>query len=262
MSKKEDKECEGKEKEKCKEPKGIRNIRTFVTADALLAAILLVWAQLWIQPSLQLWGQHYNPACGNIGPWFDSFNNSIGFGLAWTYFAVLLALSALAWAGWKTLATSESKTADTAIGLFLASLVMGLANVVQSFFMATFKLFTGRLVFESLVPDGLKWFLVLIIPIVLLSLWSAHRLDKDGNPPRRLCRRLRCLYRWLFRRPLPWYLEPWYLEIGMLALAGMIGVFLMKETLGWLWVLVVAIGLLALLGLSSWWFFKKRAWNE
>jgi hypothetical protein len=191
----------------CEEPKGLRNIRAFITADALLAAILLVWAQLWIQPSLQLWGRFYNPACGNIGDWFDRFNSSVGFGIAWTYFAVLLALSALAWAGWKTLATPERKTSDTAIGLFAASLVMGLINVIQSFFMATFKLFTDRLIFESLVPDGLKWFLLMIIPIVWLSIWGVCWLNDRKLP------------RWVFRCRL-WRYLPWYIESVILLIAA------------------------------------------
>ena len=73
------------------EEKGLRKLSTFITANALLAAVLLVWAQIWILPSIQLWGKYYQPECGNMPLWYSPFNLSVGVGLAWTYFAVLLA---------------------------------------------------------------------------------------------------------------------------------------------------------------------------
>ena len=159
---------------------GLRKLSTFITADALLTAILLVWAQLWIQPSLQLWSKNYEPGV-EIGRWFDSFNSSAGFGLMWTYSAVFLALLAIVWAGWKTLAICESKTPDTAIGLFSASLIMGLANVAQSISSLAIKIFKHWYVFKPLDFEWANWFLLLIIPIVGLSIWGAHWLKKGGK---------------------------------------------------------------------------------
>jgi hypothetical protein len=210
------------------EERGLRKISTFITADALLAAVMMVWAQLWMQPSLQLWGKHYQPECGNIGGWFHSFNNSIGFGLAWAYSAVFLALLALAWSGWKTLSTPESKTPDTAIGLFAASVVMGLINVAQSVFSVTMKLFGGGLIYQPLDFELGRWFLFLIIPIVVLSVWGALWLNKDCKyskykyPTNWLCKLPWCLYHWLCRF-LPWWsfkYLPWWLEVALILIAA------------------------------------------
>ena len=178
--------------------RGIYKLSTFITATSLLVVVLLVWAQLWMQPSIQLWGRFYEPVSGSIGEWFRPFNESIGFGLSWIYFAVFLALFALAWAIWKTLATTESKTPDTAIGLFAASIIMGLLSVSQSFFMATMKFIQGGLIYESFYSQWLRWFLLLAVFIVGLSIWGGSKFKEDGK------------YKYL----------PWLLEIIIIAIAA------------------------------------------
>ena len=91
---------------------GLRKVSAFITADALLAAVLLVWAHLWVVYPPTVW-QH--------------------FGLAWTYFSVFLALAAMAWLLAKTVfRASVESTPDLSLGLFMASLEMGALNVLQS----------------------------------------------------------------------------------------------------------------------------------
>jgi hypothetical protein len=41
-------------------PQGLRNIGVFITADALLATVLVVWAQIWVQPFAQMWGSWWH----------------------------------------------------------------------------------------------------------------------------------------------------------------------------------------------------------
>ena len=161
--------------------KGIRNITTFVVADALLAAVLLVWAQLWIQPSLQLWGKWYLPELAKMPDWFEPFNISVGIGLAWTYAAVFLALVALAWAVCHSLAGNDAIPRGAFV-LFIGSLTMGGLNVLQSFGTTTCKLLTGHPVYETLFNLSGNFFycfvcaaVVLGIIIVGLSMWCAYR---------------------------------------------------------------------------------------
>jgi hypothetical protein len=103
------------------EHRGLRNVQTFITADALLAAVLLVWGQFWS-------GQEIPTSM---------------YGAAWTYCSVFLALAALAVVGWETLRTGSRPTPHVAIGLFAAALEMGALNVFQSMFKVILKLLTG-----------------------------------------------------------------------------------------------------------------------
>ncbi|MBE9513161.1 MAG: hypothetical protein IMY77_03805 [Chloroflexi bacterium] len=163
------------------EPKGIRKLSIFVTADALLAAILLVWAQLWIQPSLQLWVREYGK--GEPAEILDTFSMNVGIGLVWTYFAVFLALVALAWAGWRSFTTEEkserNKTPDFSIGLFSASLVMAVLDVLQSFATNIKKLMmSGMPIYKPLeLPENLlhlkPWCIGVVIALgVLIIIFS------------------------------------------------------------------------------------------
>lgn len=138
-------------------PKGIRKLSTFITADALLVVVLLVWAQLWIQPSIGLWYKWYSPdQATKMPPWFDVFNFNVGIGLAWTYFAVFLALLGLAWAGWRSLEKASDKAPALSIGLFAASVAMSIINVSQSVFSVTIKLFK-RSTMAIYQPLELSW---------------------------------------------------------------------------------------------------------
>ncbi len=162
------------------EVRGIRNIRAFITADALLAAILLVWAQFWIQPSIQLWVRDYGK--GEFREILDTFNFNVGLGLGWTYFAVVLALFALIWAGWHSLAKPSDRAHDIAIGLFAASAVMGVLDVLQSFASIIKKLtISGMSIYKPIPlsdvlprPWGAPCFIIVLGLLILgLSLWGA-----------------------------------------------------------------------------------------
>lgn len=114
---------------------GLRNVQTFMTADALLAAVLLVWSQLWLGPEIP----------------------TVKYGLTWIYWAVFLALAALAVVGWETLRAGSKSTPYVAVGLFAAALEMGALNVFQSIFKVSLKLWT-----ETGMPANqpTHWFLV------------------------------------------------------------------------------------------------------
>ncbi len=153
----------------------MRNIRVFITADALLAAILLVWAQLWIHPSIDLFSQEY-PKQAAL-PYWSSVNLSAGFGLVWTHAAVFLALLALAYAGWSSLVRHLEAEADNvpdlAIGLFGASLVMAIFNVGQSIISVGIKFVAGKEVWESMVREFFgsdRWFLIGIAAFAFASI--------------------------------------------------------------------------------------------
>ncbi len=158
--------------------KGIRKIGTFITADALLAAVLMVWAQLWIQPTLELWIKYYQPVCGNIGEWFDKYNDSNLFGLLLTYPAILLALVALAWAVWHSLNKSSNNKSDEtpklSLGLFGAAISMAILNVSQFVLSAVYKTFSGTIVYEfydmeKLPPVFINIFIRLSVAFIICT---------------------------------------------------------------------------------------------
>ena len=159
--------------------RGIRKLNTFITANALLIVVLLVWAQLWIQPSVQLWVREYGK--GNPAGILNVFNLNVGIGLAWTYLAVLLALIALAWVGWRSLTAQICETPSPAIGLFAASLVMAILDVGQSFISVSIKAWRNLQIYEPIeLPAFFIWLFVgLAIAIIGFSLWGACRLEKD-----------------------------------------------------------------------------------
>lgn len=126
---------------------GLREIRTFITADALLTAVLLVWQQLWTRPTIDLWVKYYHPETNQVEEWFRPFNNSSSAGLLLTLSAVLLSLLALASAGWAGIsrARSERQTPGLALGLFASSLLLGIVNVSQSLASVAIKFVTFNL---------------------------------------------------------------------------------------------------------------------
>ncbi len=176
--------------------KGIRKISTFVTADALLAAVLLVWAQLWIQPSVRLWAAWYGREkltynSENVSEILQTFDFNTGVGLIWTYSAVFLALLALAWVGWCTLktssdkipATASGKTPALAVALFTASLIMAIINVFQSICSVAIKIFLlpNYSIWEplSLSPCLVYSIGVVIMAIVATSACCAYKMSKN-----------------------------------------------------------------------------------
>jgi hypothetical protein len=106
-----------------------------ITAEALLATVLLVWAQLWAQSYVST---GLLPTLRPTVTW-NVLLPTAEFGLVWTYAAVLSALTAL---GTTALclalpnrATAEEgnvRLPDVAVGLFAAGLQMSVLNVGQS----------------------------------------------------------------------------------------------------------------------------------
>lgn len=89
----------------------MRNLRTFLTASALLVAVLLVWAQLWERSPAE--GREY----------------VVGLGLSWTFASVLLTLFAMAWAGFASVRDQKDAVPPLSVGLFGASIIMTIYNV-------------------------------------------------------------------------------------------------------------------------------------
>jgi hypothetical protein len=163
------------------EEKGLRKLSTFITADALLAAVLLVWAQLWIQPFAQLWADQYvsyrDPTATEL---LEGFNFNVGIGLGWTYLAVLLTLMALAWVGWCSIKKGILVTPNLAIGLFLSSLTMAVLEVGQSLmsiFIKTIDTESTVFQFSTKIPTYLAIFvLISAVSIITMSILGVFRL--------------------------------------------------------------------------------------
>ncbi|MBI2328050.1 MAG: hypothetical protein HYU85_00060 [Chloroflexi bacterium] len=171
-------------KQKDEEIKGIRKISTFVTADALLAAILMVWAQLWIQPSVRLWAawygkEQFDKIPDKVSSTLQTFEWNVGFGLIWTYAAVFLALLALAWVGRSSLKNAlTDKVPDSAVNLFMFSVSMALGNVLQSVFSVFIKLLLPN--YSIWDPLRLPWsslpgIVLFATPIVFLYILYASK---------------------------------------------------------------------------------------
>ena len=127
-----------------RQPAGLRRVGIFITADALLAAIALVWGQLW--QAHQLPTQYY--------------------GLAWSSFTVLLALVALAIAGWQSITTRKDEVPAIAVGLFATALEMCILNVLQS--VSTTTLQSAGAIQPQFVPDAFfKVFSIVFICILI-----------------------------------------------------------------------------------------------
>jgi len=109
----------------------------FLTAAGLIAAILLVWAQLWISA--------YTPGVIPL---------SAGLGLLWTYIAVIVALTAFAWAGWSWLKQGGSEKFQVTgwpLALLVAAVIMTAVDVCLSVASVAFKLFAGKSLSEQLI---------------------------------------------------------------------------------------------------------------
>ena len=115
----------------------------FITAAGFLAAILLVWAQLWIRTYDEKFRESLN----------------VRLGLFWTIFAILLALLAFSYALFYQFDVGrEENVPGVAIGLFVASLIMALLGVGQSFTSVFIKLVCRLPLFEPLrVPKWFAW---------------------------------------------------------------------------------------------------------
>lgn len=101
----------------------------FIAATGFLAAILLVWAQSWINI--------YKP---------ETLPTTVGLGLMWTYLTVIVALLAFALAGLSWLREKRKeifRVEGWPLGLLVATLIMTGVNVGQSLFSVATKLFKG-----------------------------------------------------------------------------------------------------------------------
>ena len=101
----------------------------FLTATGFLAAILLVWGQLWISAY---------PV--------ESRPETVYLGLIWTYLAVFVALLAFAWGGWSYLrmhCKQDFQVRGLPIGLLVAVLLMTGINVGQSIVSTVTKVLGG-----------------------------------------------------------------------------------------------------------------------
>jgi hypothetical protein len=115
----------------------------FITAAGFLAAILLVWAQLWIRTYDEKFRESLN----------------VKLGLFWTIFAILLALLAFSYALFFQFLTGRGENVSgVALGLFAGSLIMALLGVGQSFTSVFIKLVCHLPLFEPLrVPKWFTW---------------------------------------------------------------------------------------------------------
>ena len=132
------------------------NLRIFLTATALLAAVLLVWAQLW--PNM-LDPRPY--------PAESEYPLGVALGLFWIYYALALALGALLWALLRSVVSRWESTPKTAIGLFFAALIIAGLNVLQSVVSILYKAFNEMRLLEPMdVPRAMLWVTIAFAIIV------------------------------------------------------------------------------------------------
>ncbi len=133
----------------------------FLTATAVLVAILLVWAQLWVHArTLYTKGNDGHGSESSNGS-SDSGQFSMRVGLTWTYSAILLALVAFAW-------VASSEVDEVAKSLFVAAFLMAVVNIAQSWFLGNvLRLLTGNYWESALKPDNaclrVSWALLLLV---------------------------------------------------------------------------------------------------
>lgn len=134
------------------EERGLYNLRTFITAAALVATVQGLWAQFWSKfPDTA-------SKAGASGLDFTS-DFATGLGIVWTLVGILLAILAILFAFWKSLDYSLKEddnknraniTPHLSLGLFGASLVMSVANISQSIITASLKSLCGIPLYESI----------------------------------------------------------------------------------------------------------------
>ena len=98
----------------------------FLAATGFLAAILLVWGQLWVSTYA-----------------IEGVPATYYLGLAWTYLAVIVALAAFAWAGWswsRARFEEDFQVTGWPVGLLVAALIMTGIDVGQSIVSAAIKI--------------------------------------------------------------------------------------------------------------------------
>ena len=114
----------------------------FLTATALLIAILLVWAQLWANT--------YTMYVTRAREFKYTLEETKGvdflanLGLAWIYLAILFALIAFAFAAWNGFIKGSIKIPSGAVAFLGASLSMTAVQLLQSFSSAFFKFWKDK----------------------------------------------------------------------------------------------------------------------
>jgi len=164
----------------------MRKLSIFITADALLAAVLLMWAQLWTTSSAQFWVQWYflnDTAQQEYRKLLERFDFNTGIGLAWTYIAVLFALLALVWVAYRSITQARlEETPKLSIVLFINSLAMTILNVGQSIISIIWKLFDPNFnIWETTTKAScwMPYFLGgVIIAIFVVSICAVYSADK------------------------------------------------------------------------------------
>jgi len=147
-------------------------LTTFLTATGFLAAILLVWAQSWLNI--------YETPCVTA---------TVAIGLIWTYLAVVLAMAAFALAGWRW---SEEKPKNFQVtglpfGLLVSVLIMAIIDVGQSLFFTAIKFVRG-LPFHKPMPEletilqtyplySIIFVVLIAVFIILMSWWGAKKRE-------------------------------------------------------------------------------------
>ena len=144
-------------------------LTSFFTATGFLAAILLVWGQLWA-----------NSYKTNTIP------DTVCLGLIWTFLGVTVALVAFALAGWSW--NTKRRPADFRVeglplGLLIAVLIMTAANVFQSLVSLVIKLVREEFSSEQPIMGletptayvGAIVFLFLIAGFIIVMSWLGTR---------------------------------------------------------------------------------------
>jgi hypothetical protein len=158
-----------------------KNLRVFITASAMLAAVIGLWAQFWLN-SIE------NTAEG-------TYNYVFGLALIWTFTGLIIDLLAIGYAAIGSLIiyrSNEAGVSDYAVGLFGTALIMTVFNILQSLVTVFGKTIANISMSSSmftLIPlfggfDGMLLFGLFLLAIfaatLIISLISAKKRDYLG----------------------------------------------------------------------------------
>jgi hypothetical protein len=194
-----------------KPPTGLHNLRIFITADALLA-VIMSWAQLWIQPYNQMWGTWYaKQDTGAVPDLLLKLKITLGIGLTWTYGAIFLALLALLWIVVMHIRNKLEETPDISLGLFIAALIMSILEVGQSAFNSALKTFLPSATFPAITTGVHLWLAILLfivaIFIIVTSIWGVKWIKEEIQTVKVI----------ICKKYVPWILCGFFITVGVIA---------------------------------------------
>jgi hypothetical protein len=125
------------------------SVGAFLTATALLVAILLVWAPLWVN-TYKIYKDRIREYSYYTAKERKNIETGVSLGIAWIYLAILFALVAFSLTTWQVFSSGSKEIPLAAVGFLVASLSMAIVQILQSFLSAACKFWKGKVFDEPL----------------------------------------------------------------------------------------------------------------